>query len=152
MEIGFLPVTKENVAEAERLAVAPAQAGMVETVAECWAEALEFPLWRPVVLAADGVWVGVAMYCAWPRESGGADVWLDRFFIDARYQCRGLSKRFLPALMRRIRREYGCDTLYLSVYESNRVAARLYAEFGFAFNGRLDINGEKVMEASVQGL
>ena len=76
MEIGFIPVTKENVAEAERLAVAPAQAGMVETVAECWAEALEFPLWRPVVLAADGVWVGFAMYGAWPRESGGADVWL----------------------------------------------------------------------------
>ena len=100
MEIGFIPVTKENIAEAERLAVAPAQAGMVETVAECWAEALEFPLWRPVVLAADGVWVGFAMYGAWPRESGGADVWLDRFFIDARYQGRGLSKRFLPVLMR----------------------------------------------------
>ncbi len=67
MEIGFIPVTKENIAEAERLAVAP-QARMVETFAECWA-ALEFPLWRPVVFAADGVWVGYGS----AGESGGAD-------------------------------------------------------------------------------
>lgn len=152
MEIGFTAITEENIEAARRLAIAPEQAGMVETVAECWAEALEFPLWHPVVLTADGTWVGFAMYGAWPQKEGGVKVWLDRFFIDARYQGRGLSKRFLPALMRRIRREYGCDTLYLSVYESNRVAAHLYAEFGFAFNGLLDINGEKVMEASLQGL
>ena len=80
MEIGFIPVTKENIAEAERLAVAPAQAGMVETVAECWAEALEFPLWRPESLASYGGRVVIAMYGAFPRENGDAGLLLARLF------------------------------------------------------------------------
>lgn len=148
--IEFIPVTKENYAQALQLAVMPEQEGMIETVEECVREAEEIALWRPVLLVEDGVTVGFAMYGAWDYPDGSERVWLDRFLIDAHHQGRGCATRVLPALMAHIGKIYGCETLYLSVYETNSAAIRLYERFGFAMNGALDINGEKVMEATLQ--
>ncbi|HEL3620841.1 TPA: spermidine acetyltransferase, partial [Clostridioides difficile] len=41
--------------------------------------------------------------------------------------------------------EYNCDELYLSIFEDNKMAIKLYKDFGFEFNGELDYGGEKVM-------
>lgn len=147
--VSIVPVTAENRAAALALSVSPAQSGLVETVAECLQEAEEYPLWRPVLLMADGEAVGFAMYGAWTYADGTQRVWLDRLLIDARYQGRGLSKAAMPALLHRLRAEYGCETVYLSVYETNAVAIRLYRQFGFEFNGGLDLKGEKIMQASL---
>ena len=43
------------------------------------------------------------------------------------------------------RTEYSCDTIYLSVYETNSHAIHLYQQIGFHFNGEYDTNGEHVM-------
>ncbi|BBP91811.1 hypothetical protein BsIDN1_54290 [Bacillus safensis] len=72
-------------------------------------------------------------------------VWLDRFFIDERFQGRGLGKKMLDALIRHLTIIYKCNKIYLSIYEENKPAKNLYLKFGFQFNGELDFNGEKVM-------
>lgn len=85
--------------------------------------------------------VGFAMYGHWAREDR---VWLDRFLIDAPRQGQGLAKACLGPLLSRIEAEYGCQRIYLSVVEGNRIAERLYERFGFARNGERDIHGEHV--------
>lgn len=144
MQIEIEPVTPANREEACGLRVARGQEGFVESVEDCLREAGEIACWRPVLLRADGAAVGFAMYGYWEEPPRGR-VWLDRLLIDARCQGHGCASAALPALIRRLRELYGCDTLYLSVYEENKAAVRLYERFGFRFNGERDIHGEKVM-------
>ena len=68
-----------------------------------------------------------------------------RLMIDKKYQGKGYGKRVVLALLDRLRTEYSCDTIYLSVYETNSHAIHLYQQIGFHFNGEYDTNGEHVM-------
>lgn len=102
-------------------------------------------LWRPIAIEIDGQLVGFAMYGLWENEGAEGRVWLDRFFIDEHFQGKGYATLVLPLLFQRIFTEYARKELYLSVYESNAAAIRLYQKLGFSFNGETDINGEKVM-------
>lgn len=146
MEINFIPVNETNIQKARRLRIAKEQHGMVETVDECYAEARQTRVWRPVILEADGQWIGFAMYGLWEDEGESGRVWLDRFFIDERYQGKGFAKRILPILIRHITEQYACKVIYLSVYSNNEPAIHLYKKLGFRWNGETDIHGEKVMK------
>lgn len=145
LAISFLPVTEKNFAIVSTLRVATAQAGMVETVAQCCDEARQLSLWRPVAICVDKTPVGFAMYGLWKDEGENGRVWLDRFLIDERFQGKGYAKAVLPLLLRQMAAQYGCKKIYLSVYENNQVAINLYKSLSFAFTGERDINGELVM-------
>lgn len=145
MEIKFVPVTDKNIEIVSLLHISNEQAGMVETVKECYTEAKELSLWRPAAIWIDYDLIGFAMYGLWKNEGKSGRVWLDRFFIDEHFQGKGYSKMVLPALLSHIEDEYDRNEIFLSVYENNSVAIRLYEKFGFLQNGELDINGEKVM-------
>lgn len=145
MRLSFIPVTDENIETVSKLHVAPSQIGSVETVAESYREAKALPLWRPVAVLIDGDMVGFAMYGLCQHEGERGRVWLDRFFIDERFQGRGYARPVLKELLRVIRETYGYDEIFLSVYADNAVAIRLYESIGFQFNGELDINDERVM-------
>ena len=55
----------------------------------------------------------------------------------------------VAALLERLPKEYGKDRVFLSVYDDNQGAIRLYEKLGFAFNGELDTKGERVMVYTV---
>lgn len=145
MDITIAPVTPENREVVSALRVRPGQEGFIETVAECLAEADELPHWRPVGIYHGSALIGFAMYGLWLYEGERGRVWLDRFLLDGGAQGRGYALPALRALIARIRAEYGYDALFLSIYEENTHALSLYRGLGFALNGEVDINGEKVM-------
>lgn len=145
MNIIFKPVTAENREDVLQLNIAGSQKGFVETVKQCLEEAQEWACWRPVGIYIDGRLVGFAMYCLWEEKETESRVWMDRLLIDERYQGKGYGKACLPVLLDKIQEEYGCDRIYLSVVKENQAAIHLYQEFGFQFNGELDIHGEMVM-------
>ena len=76
--------------------------------------------------------------------------WLDRFLIDQRFQGQGYGKAACRLLMLMLIEKYQTNKLYLSVYDTNSSAIRLYQQLGFVFNGELDTNGERVMEWTYQ--
>ena len=76
-------------------------------------------------------------------------LWLDRLLIDRAYQGRGYGAGAVAALLERLPKEYGKDRVFLSVYDDNQGAIRLYEKLGFAFNGELDTKGERVMVYTV---
>ena len=65
--------------------------------------------------------------------------------IDSKYQGKGYGKASLDFLVNHLKNKYNCDELYLSIFENNKMAIKLYKDFGFEFNGELDYGGEKVM-------
>lgn len=150
MDICFIPVDEFNYHEIKLLHIGDSQKGTVETVEECCKEAEQFTLWHPIGIADENRFIGFAMYGLWINEGERGRVWLDRFFIDERYQGKGYAKPVLKLLIQRIIDEYGYDKLYLSVYETNEVAIRIYESLGFEFNGELDINKELIMVLDIQ--
>ncbi|GKV55927.1 spermine/spermidine acetyltransferase [Sporosarcina sp. NCCP-2222] len=134
-----------NEEEILALRIADEQEGFIESTLECLQEAEHDRRFIPVGLYMEDRAVGFAMYGMFPHAENEQRVWLDRFLIDERYQHQGLGKHFLEFLLRYLTDLYDCRQLFLSVYETNTAAIHLYKKFGFAFNGELDENGEKVM-------
>lgn len=145
MELHFEPVEKNNRREMLRLRTAPGQEGFVESVGECLEEADEYGNWRPVGIYHEHTLLGFAMYGFFEEYPPRGRVWLDRLMIDERYQGKGYGKTALEGLVSQLRREYGCDEIYLSVVKENRQATRMYEKAGFQFIGEKDIHGEDVM-------
>lgn len=150
MAISFKPVEDSNKRAVLALRVAQKQTGFIETVAECLDEAEMDDRWHPAGIYADNdILVGFVMYGSFKsRSTGETRVWLDRLLIDEKYQGKGLGKAATLAILARLFQEYGCDEVYLSVYNTNKTAIHLYTEIGFAKNGQKDTKGEDVMVLS----
>ena len=144
MCLHFETVTAKNRGAGERLALLPEQAGFIESPAECLREADASDFWRPVGIYDGTELVGFAMYGYLPFLGEG-QLWFDRLLIDKAFQGRGYAKAAIAALLERLRQEYPCRRVYLSVYGDNAAAIHLYRQAGFSFNGDYDTKGERVM-------
>ena len=144
MCLHFETVTAKNRGAVERLALLPEQAGFIESPSECLREADASDFWRPVGLYDGTELVGFAMYGYLPFLGEG-QLWFDRLLIDKAFQGRGYAKAAIAALLERLRQEYPCRRVYLSVYGDNAAAIHLYRQAGFSFNGDYDTKGERVM-------
>lgn len=142
-------ITALNKKEVLALRIADNQQDFIESTEQCLAEAKEDKRFIPVGLYKEDNAVGFAMYGMFPQKDNSQRVWLDRYFIDERYQHKGLGKYFLQQLIQYLVAKYSCQNIYLSVYDNNTVAIQLYKKFGFVFNGELDDKGEKVMVKEV---
>ncbi|MFJ6209138.1 GNAT family N-acetyltransferase [Lysinibacillus sp. NPDC092081] len=142
-------ITALNKEEVLALRIANNQLDFIESTQQCLAEADIDQRFIPVGLYKEDIAVGFAMYGVFPHENNTQRVWLDRYFIDERYQHQGLGKYFLQQLINYLVAKYSCQNIYLSVYDNNIVAIQLYKKFGFVFNGELDEKGEKVMVKEV---
>ena len=151
MELHFEPITEENRKEAEALSPAPGQENYIESVADCMREADARASWRPLGIYDGSTLVGFAMYGFFQEYLPAGRVWLDRLLIDRHFQHRGYGQIAVSCLLNRIWKEYGCSKIYLSVYSDNTAAINLYRKLGFAFNGELDLKGEKVMVCHSRG-
>ncbi|MEO4052541.1 GNAT family N-acetyltransferase [Solibacillus sp. CAU 1738] len=143
-------ITVDNVKEILALHVAQEQANYVETPEECLEEAKQDTHYIPVGLYVEETPVGFAMYGEFPDDIEGRRIWLDRYFIDSHYQGKGYGKLFCEHLLQFLTEKYGCNKIYLSVYEDNEIAINMYKKLDFHFNGELDIKGEKVMVRVIQ--
>ncbi len=142
-------ITALNKQEVLSLRIADHQKSFIESTVQCLVEAEIDKRFIPVGLYKENVAIGFAMYGVFPHEDNSQRVWLDRYLIDERFQHKGLGKYFLQRLIDYLTLKYSCQNIYLSVYDNNEVAIKLYRNFGFAFNGELDEKGEKVMVLEV---
>ena len=146
MNLHIKPISAENKKEALQLNVKTEQSSFIEPVSQCIQEAEQLDLWNPVAIYHGTDMIGFAMYGFFPYEDTHGRVWLDRFLIDNRYQGKGYGKQAVLSLLDRLHTEYQSGTVYLSVYENNPHAIKLYQQIGFRFNGKYDSKGEHIME------
>ena len=145
-QLNFRPAGKDNLNDLLHLSLYPEQRTFVEPVRECLEEAAGDARWHPMGIYLGDCLIGFTMYGKFSDGRPVSRVWLDRILIDKRYQHCGYGKSAILALIKRLREEYpGYHAVYLSVFDDNPVAIRLYRELGFRFTGELDTGGEKIM-------
>lgn len=152
MDLKLKKVCDENYSQMVALHVSEGQEGFIETTEECLEEAKELSLWRPVGIYDGDKLVGFAMYGLFESEGEKGRVWLDRFMIGERHQGKGYGKASLCLLIRQIYEEYNYDEVFLSIYDDNVNAIKLYERAGFRFNGEIDTKGEKVMVTALESI
>lgn len=153
MNLKIKKINKDNYEEVLKLQVFEEQVGFIETVEECLEEASENSSWRPVGIYDEDTLVGFSMYGLLHEvEYRGPRVWLDRILIDKNHQGKGYGKASVEILLRRLQEEYHEPRTYLSVYDDNEAAVKLYKKVGFVFNGEIDTKGEKIMEINMEKL
>lgn len=147
MDFYIKPVNVENWREVISLSVNENQKSFIEDNAFSIAESKFYTYWNPSALYYGEELIGFAMYGHVPQENR---VWLDRFMIDKSCQGKGYGKGVLTCLINHIFNKYKCNEIYLSIFEENKFALKLYKDFGFYVNGEIDYGGEKVMVLNIE--
>lgn len=142
MNLKIEKVNKENFLAVTKLKLNDNQNDYIESNSYSIAESKYYTFWNTVALYDESLLVGFAMYGEIEEEDR---IWLDRYMIDKSFQGKGYGKAFLNVLIQKLKEEYRCSEIYLSLYKNNEAAVNLYKSFGFEFNGELDTNGELVM-------
>lgn len=69
--------------------------------------------------------------------------------IDEKYQRKGFGRRAMLKLIDKVSKEYGVNTIYLSIIEENETAYRLYKSIGFEYMNERDPNGELLFKYTI---
>ncbi len=148
--ITFKNIDETNLEEALLLTVKEEQQKHIETVYDCLYDASNCTpdnTWICCGIYLDDIMIGFAMYGTWINRTkeDELEVWIDRFMIDEDYQGKGYGKRAFGQMSCFVYEIYDTDKIYLSVYEDNEIAVKMYKDLGFEFNGEKDAKGELVM-------
>ncbi len=89
--------------------------------------------------------IGFALYGPSEDDEGNTVFMLRRFMIDIRFQGKGYGTKALTLVMEEMKKQYCCDTIYLSVVPENAKAIHIYEKAGFASTG-IEIGNEQHKE------
>ena len=112
-------------------------ASPTKSLATCYARAFgdEFEH-LPHLIYADETAVGYVTIVCNPASSD--DYWIDDIMIDASQQGKGYGRVAVEMTLRMILARYPqCESIQLTCFNGNDVAARLYESLGFRKTGRL---------------
>lgn len=123
------------------------QVNFIETVDQCLEEAADCDEWHPVAIYYSKDIIGFAMYGSFGPNK---DTWIDRIMIDEKYQGRGFGRTAMMKLIDIVSKEYGVNTIYLSIVEENTLAYNLYKSIGFEYINEKDVNGELIFKYKVK--
>ncbi len=136
----LVPVTKDNWREAIFLTTDPERKNPLD---QQWVTSNAFsllqtvydPNWDCRLILANDEAVGFVFYGYWEEMDRYL---LCRFMIDERQQGKGYGRAALPLIVEQIRRQYGCEDVYLTLEDENARAVHLYTCFGFERTEELD--------------
>ncbi|MFD3157292.1 GNAT family N-acetyltransferase [Haloimpatiens sp. FM7330] len=145
--IYFRDIDNTNEDIVRRIKLKHEQVNFIETVDECLEEANTWDKWHPVAIHCNNDIIGFAMYGSFGPNK---DTWIDRIMIDKKYQCRGFGRIAMMKLIDIVSKEYGVNTVYLSVFEQNILAYNLYKSIGFKYINEKDVNGELIFQYTIK--
>ncbi len=142
-------ILRENWNEVLKLQVSDEQARFIESSKHCLNDANTDAYdmkWSFYGIYYNENLVGFAMHGReYYNHPPFSRVWLDRFMIDERYQGRGFGRHSLVMILEKMFSDYSCEEVFLSVYDKNKVAIKLYSKIGFKECDFRDIGGDTVM-------
>ncbi len=144
--IHFRDIDNTNKYAVRKIKLKPEQENFIETVDQCLEEANTYDEWHPVAIYCDEEIVGFAMYGSFGPNK---HTWIDRIIIDEKYQGRGFGKIAMIRLIDIVSKEYGVNTIYLSIIEGNVLAYNLYKSIGFKYMNEKDPNGELLFQYTI---
>ena len=144
MTIELRDIDDNNRAACEQLSVRSDQEQYIASNAKSLAVAKDnADVARPFAVYADDRMVGFTMFAFDENNDDPEDkYWLWRFMIDKKEQCKGYGRAALSEIIKYFR-EHNADIITLSTKETNTGALKLYHQFGFSENGRM--NGDEIV-------
>ena len=103
------------------------------------AEELADPAFRALLVTVEEELAGYACLRTGPAPAdvpAGIPMEVARFYVDSRWQGRGLAPRLMEVCVSEARAS-GCDVLWLGVWKENARAIRFYEKQGFQIAGTL---------------
>ena len=103
------------------------------------AEELADPAFRALLVTVEEELAGYACLrtgAAPPEAPAGIPMEVARFYVDSRWQGKGLAPRLMTACISEAR-DVRCDFLWLGVWKENTRAIRFYEKQGFRISGTL---------------
>ncbi|MFS0674826.1 GNAT family N-acetyltransferase [Ornithinibacillus sp. 179-J 7C1 HS] len=146
-ELYFRDIDNTNEAIVKNIKLKAGQENYIESVEECLQEAETYEEWHPVAIYHDEEIIGFAMYGSFGVNK---DTWIDRIMIDEKYQGKGFGRKAMLKLINIVSKEYGVNTIYLSIIEENEAAYNLYKSIGFKFINDRDPNGELIFKYTIK--
>lgn len=148
-KIKIVDIDKTNVEDVKKIEIKESQQGMVEPIYQCLLDVENCAYgvqWENSAISIENTIIGYAMYgiIHYEKNIYEDEVWLDRFMIDKNYQSKGYGKEAFNLVCKMLLSKYNKD-IYLSVFADNKVAIKMYKDYGFKFNGEKDDNCEDVM-------
>jgi diamine N-acetyltransferase len=141
VKLAFRPVDASNWRAMLALKVHPKQATFVATPAKslsiCYVGAFgpEYEHLPHVICDGDDVIGYVTIAC---DPNSRDHYWIDDIMIDVLQQGKGYGRAAIEMTVQMIVERYPrCDTIRLTCFRANRVAARIYESLGFCQTGRL---------------
>jgi diamine N-acetyltransferase len=140
-------VTRENLDDILNLKVTSEQENFIASNAVSIAQAHFYPAvtWFRAIYA-DEIPVGFVLLDDDPVKSVYA-IW--RFMIDARFQRCGFGKRALELVIEYVKTRPGAKILSTSCVPGEGSPEDFYKKMGFTFTGKLDEDGELIMQYEV---
>ncbi len=152
MKLNFKEVNECNYNEVSSLSVACHQIEFIESNSLSLEESRTWEQFNPVALYDDETLIGFSMYGLFIKDETCSPpitttrVWFDRLMIDEKFQNQGYGRSFAFLLLDHIFKIYTYDEIYLSVFEDNEVAIKMYQKLGFNFINEKDYGGEEIMK------
>ena len=141
MKLAFRPVDRDNWRAMLALKVHPEQSTFVaspaRSLAICYVGAFgpEYEHLPHVICDGDDVIGYVTIAC---DPNSRDEYWIDDIMIDAPQQGKGYGRAAIEMTIRMIVARYPrCETIRLTCFCANHVAARIYESLGFRKTGRL---------------
>ncbi len=146
-EISIKSIPREKWDTIANLSVHNEQSHFIETSAQCLDDAKNDTYnmkWDFYGVYANDILVGFAMHgknnhWLYPQ------VWLDRFMIDKNFQGKGYGKKSMELILQKMYSDYNCKKIFLSVYENNLHAIKLYEKLEFKKTIFKEPTGERIM-------
>jgi diamine N-acetyltransferase len=151
MTVNFVPVTRDNFTEAMELRPKRSQYGYIRREAVLYVLAKAYLALpdrssTPYLIEEDGRYVGFINL-----RDYGHGVGFSAFFIDRRYQGKGLGRRALTHLFAWVKEHHPtAREIETAVQPENTVASRLYESLGFHYTGVVNPSGTVDMEVQLK--
>ena len=134
-------VDRNNYNDVIKLSVSDEQKNFVSSNIYSLAQAKALPECIPLAICNnEEVLVGFLMYC---MDFDEKEYWIYRLMIDKNHQGKGYGKAALKCILSEIKKDKSHNKVYLSFAPENEAAKKMYEEFGFVSDNRMD-GGEVV--------
>jgi diamine N-acetyltransferase len=107
------------------------------------AESRFYPSMLPLAIYAGDEMVGFVMYAQTPDPRDG-NFWVHRLMIDRRHQRHGYGRAAMGEVLRRLRADPACRTIWIGYLPDNDAARQFYASLGFEEQGEAPWGGDWV--------
>jgi RimJ/RimL family protein N-acetyltransferase len=148
----FEPITKENWEEASLLRPKQSQYKfirrdvVIHSLARCYVQEDRPDKSVPYLIVHKGKFIGTFLFRNYGRGCN-----LTSFFIDRKYQGKGLGRQAVTAYISWVQRNYpNAQEIELCVSPKNAAARKLYESFGFEYTGEVSKLGNLYMELQLE--